>query len=82
LHYNAAHAIQEYIDRAKLKAGSLFRPQHNSQSREPKLAERAFTPTGMYKLIAEYLAQLPGAVKEEQLPDGTIRQRALRRHWS
>jgi len=77
LHYNAAQAIQEYIARAKLKAGPLFRPQHNSQSREPKLAERPFTPTGMYKLIAEYLAQLPGAVKEKQLPDGATRQHCL-----
>lgn len=77
LHYNAAQAIQEYIDQAKLKVGPLFRPQHNSQSREPKLAERAFTPTGMYKLIAEYLTQLPGAVIEEQMSDGTAHQRCL-----
>jgi site-specific recombinase XerD len=77
LHYNAAQAIQEYIDRAKLTSGPLFRPQHNSQSREPKLAERHFTPTGMYKLVAAYLAKLPGAVKEEQLLDGTIHQHCL-----
>jgi site-specific recombinase XerD len=77
LHYNAAQAIQEYIDRANLTSGPLFRPQHNSQSHEPRLTERSFTPTGMYKLIAEYLAQLPTAVKEEQLPDGTIRQRCV-----
>ncbi|HTU21036.1 MAG TPA: tyrosine-type recombinase/integrase [Gemmataceae bacterium] len=77
LHFAAAQAIHEYIDQAQLKSGPLFRPQHNSQSREPKLAERAFTPTGMYKLIAEYLAQLPGAVKEEQMSDGTARQRCL-----
>ena len=31
----------------------------------------------MYNLIAGYLAQLPRAVKEEQLPDGTTRQRCI-----
>ncbi len=35
LHFSAAQAIQEYIDRAKLTDGPLFRPQHNSQSHEP-----------------------------------------------
>jgi site-specific recombinase XerD len=77
LHYSAAQAIQEYIAAAKLDSGPLFRPQHNSQSHEPKLAERPFTPTGMYKMIADYLARLPGAVKEEHLPDGSLRQRCL-----
>jgi site-specific recombinase XerD len=77
LHYNAAQAIQEYIDRAGLTAGPLFRPQHNSQSREPKLAERPFTPTAVYQLIAGYLSRLHGAVKEEQLPDGSTRRRCL-----
>jgi site-specific recombinase XerD len=77
LHYNAAQAIQEYIAQARLTAGPLFRPQHNSQSRKPKLAERPFTPTAMYNLIAGYLAQLPGAVKEVQQPDGATCQRCL-----
>jgi integrase/recombinase XerC len=77
LHYSAAQAIQEYTDRAGLKSGPLFRPQHNSQSREPKLAERSFTPTAMYQLIAGYLCRLPGAMKEEQMPDGTTRRRCL-----
>jgi integrase/recombinase XerC len=77
LHYNAAQAIQEYIDRAGLTAGPLFRPQYNSQLRKPRLADRAFTPTGMYKLIAGYLAKLPGAVTQEQQPDGAVKRSRL-----
>jgi site-specific recombinase XerD len=77
LHWNAARAIQQYLDKAGLTGGPLFRPQHNSQSREPKLAERPLTPAAMYNLIAGYLARLPRAVKEEQLPDGTTRRRCL-----
>jgi hypothetical protein len=29
----------------------------------------------MFKLIADYLAQLPGTIKDEQLPEGTIGHR-------
>src|SRR5262249_9123206 len=46
-------------------------------SREPRLAERHFTPTAMYNLIAGYLSRLPGAVKEERQPDGATRQRCI-----
>ena len=77
LHWRAAQAIQEYIDSAGLKGGPLFRPQSHSREQEPTLADRAFTATAMYKLIAGYLAGLPGAVKEEPQPDGTTRRRCL-----
>jgi integrase len=77
LHYNAAQAIQEYLDHAGLTGGPLFRPLRSSRASEPKLADRPFTPTGMYKLIAGYLAQLPGAIYEEQRPDGAPEQRRL-----
>jgi hypothetical protein len=47
--------------------GPTFRPRHNSRGREPKLAERHFTPTAMYNLIAGYLAHEfrsgPGTVR-------------------
>ena len=75
LHCNAAQAIQQYIDRAGLTAGPLFRPRHHSRGCADKLAERFFTPTAMYNLLAGYLARLPRALKEEQLPDGAVRRR-------
>jgi site-specific recombinase XerD len=77
LHHRAAEAIQEYITKAELKGGPLFRPQHHSLSREPKLAERPFSPTGMYNLLAGYLARLPKAMHEETLPDGSVRRRCI-----
>ncbi|HEV3263601.1 MAG TPA: tyrosine-type recombinase/integrase, partial [Gemmataceae bacterium] len=77
LHCNAAHAIQQYIDQAGLKSGPLFRPQNHSRQKKPKLADRPFTATAMYNLIQSYLARLPRAMKEEQLPDGTTRSRCL-----
>jgi integrase/recombinase XerC len=75
LHRNAAEAIQQYLDRAGLMSGPLFRPQRHSRQKEPTLADRAFTPTAMYNLIRSYLVRLPKAMMEEQLPDGTTRQR-------
>jgi site-specific recombinase XerD len=77
LHYNAAQAIQQYIDRAGLNGGPLFRPRHHSRGRAEKLATRGFTPTAMYNLIVGYLARLPRALKEEERPDGTIHRRCL-----
>jgi site-specific recombinase XerD len=57
LHFNAAEAIREYIDKAKLKDGPLFRPLHNS--RGLKLGNRPFHPSTMYRLIMTYLERLP-----------------------
>jgi site-specific recombinase XerD len=57
LHFNAAEAIREYIEKAKLKEGPLFRPLHNSRS--PELGNRPFHPSTMYRLIMTYLKRLP-----------------------
>jgi site-specific recombinase XerD len=70
LHYQAAQAIHEYIEKAGLTSGPLFRPRLNSRSR--KLANRAMTPTSMYLLVQSYLERLPGAVKEHENPDGSV----------
>ena len=69
LHYQAAQAIGEYIEKASITSGPLFRPRLNSRSR--KLASRAMNPVSLYLLIESYLEQLPGAVKEHENPDGT-----------
>jgi site-specific recombinase XerD len=69
LHYQAAQAITEYIEKAGITSGPLFRPRLNPRSR--KLADRAMNPVSMYLLIQSYLVRLPGAVKEHEKPDGT-----------
>ncbi|MGD2111354.1 MAG: tyrosine-type recombinase/integrase [Phycisphaerae bacterium] len=61
VHFAAAEAISEYIDRAHLTAGPLFRPR--SASNTDKLADRHFNPMGMYHVIMDYLRRLPGAMK-------------------
>jgi site-specific recombinase XerD len=68
LHYQAAAAISEYIERAGLTSGPLFRPRLNPRSR--KLAERPMDPVTMYRLVQSYLQVLPGAMKEVELPNG------------
>src|SRR2546428_260258 len=69
LHYAAAHAISEYIEKAAITAGPLFRPRLNPRSQ--KLSDRAMNPVTMYLLIQSYLERLPGAMKEVEQPDGT-----------
>jgi site-specific recombinase XerC len=69
LHYQAGQAIAEYIEKAGITGGPLFRPRLNPRSR--KLADRSMNPVSMYLLIQSYLVRLPGAVKEHEKPDGT-----------
>jgi len=48
-----------------------------AEARSEKLAARAMDEATMYRLIQEYLAKLPGAVKEIELPDGRKAQRCV-----
>lgn len=75
LHFTAAEAIAAYIEKAGLTSGPLFRPRLNSRSW--KLSDRAMRPTTMYLLLQSYLARLPGAMKERQLPDGRVVQQCV-----
>src|SRR5437867_4393617 len=68
LHFNAAQAISEYIEKAEIKSGPLFRPRLNPRSK--KLSTRAMDEVTMWRVIQSYLEQLPGAMKEIQQPDG------------
>jgi integrase/recombinase XerD len=70
LHYVAGQAIAEYIDSAGLTSGPLFRARLNPRSR--KLGKGTMDPTTMYRLIQNYLRQLPGAIKEAVHSDGSI----------
>ena len=69
LHFQAAQAIAEYIEKAGLTSGPLFRPQLNPPSK--KLGAGAMDPATLYRLIEGYLRQLPGALVETTAPDGT-----------
>lgn len=75
LHFVAAEAVQEYVARAGLKSGPLFRARLNSRSE--KLGERPLGTLAMYRLLQGYLSRLPRAMKEEELPDGTKRTRCI-----
>ena len=65
LHFAAAQAIAEYIARANLTKGPLFRARRHW--RKPELSQRAIAPVTMYTLLQGYLARLPGAVREEDV---------------
>lgn len=75
LHFTAAQAISEYMAKAELTSGPLFRPRQGSRSQ--KLANRPLEASAMYLLIQHYMERLPGALKEEQLADGSIVRRCL-----
>jgi len=75
LHFSAAQALKEYVDKAEITSGPLFRPRLNPRSK--KLAPRFMDPSTMYLLIQSYMEELPGAMKEEQLPDGTTRLQCI-----
>ena len=69
LHYNAAHAIEEYLDQGELTRGPLFRPRSGPKSQH-RLANRHFTETGLYHVVMGYLQRLPGALQSVQDEQG------------
>ena len=75
LHFTAAQAIGEYIAKAALTSGPLFRPRLGPRSQ--KLADRPLEASAMYLLIGHYLQRLSGAMKEEQLADGSTVRRCI-----
>lgn len=75
LHFAAAQAIGEYIEKAELKSGPLFRPRLNPRSK--KLAARHMDAASLYRLVQSYMMRLPGAAKEEPKADGSIATRCL-----
>src|SRR6185369_11544793 len=63
------------ISMAGLTSGPLFRPRLGPRSQ--RLADRPFEASALYLLILHYLEQLPGALKEEQIADGSTVQRCI-----
>jgi integrase len=70
IHFSAAQAIADYIEKAELSRGPLFRPRLNPRSQ--KLGLAAMDPATMYRLVEGYLQQLPGAVKELTTSEGAV----------
>jgi site-specific recombinase XerD len=75
LHFAAAQAIGEYLERAEITSGPLFRPRLNPRSK--KLANKAMDEATMYRMIQSYLEGLPGAVKEIAEANGSTRKRCI-----
>jgi site-specific recombinase XerD len=75
LHSVAAGAIAEYLEKAEIRSGPLFRPRLNPRS--TKLGKGRMNETTMYRLIESYLKRLPGAVKELENSDGTTTHRSI-----
>lgn len=61
LHHAAALAVREYIEKAALDHGPLFRPLRSARSRE--LADRPMGAVTMYGHVLRYLERLPGALR-------------------
>lgn len=68
LHFAAAQAIAEYVEKAGLTRGPLFRARRHW--RKPELSGKAISPVTMYTLLQGYLARLPGAVREDEVIAG------------
>jgi site-specific recombinase XerD len=75
LHVAASQAIEEYIAKAGLTSGPLFRTHLNSRSE--KLCERGLKPLAMYRLLLRYLCALPSAMHAVEKPDGTVTRECI-----
>ena len=66
LHFAAAEAIGEYLKKARLTKGPLFRARKNSRTNE--LGDRPISLVTMYTLLQGYLSRLPGSLREDEAP--------------
>jgi site-specific recombinase XerD len=62
IHFTAAEAIAEYISKACLDTGPLFRARRAPSSQD--LSDQPMSEASMYRMVASYLERLPGAVKD------------------
>ena len=67
LHFAAAEALSEYLAKAGLARGALFRARRHSKKSE--LGEKPIGLVTMYNLVQGYLARLPGSKVEEEIAD-------------
>lgn len=69
VHFNAASAIAEYIQKAGFTGGPLFRARKSSRSE--MLSDRPMDEMTMWRIVQCYLGRLPGSSKEVELSNGT-----------
>jgi integrase/recombinase XerC len=77
LHFAAAEAISEYIQKAGLTKGPLFRAQRHSRVKE--LGQAGIGLVTMYRLLEGYLSRLPNSIVEEDVTDEDGTMRKIRR---
>ena len=68
LHYAAAQAFHEYIHRAGLTSGPLFRPRRHSHTED--LGTTSIDPRTMWVVLKRYLSAVPNALRERELRSG------------
>ncbi len=64
IHFAAAEAISEYIKKAGLENGPLFRPRSGPRSMILKNSD--MSETGMYMLLVKYLVRIPGSMRTSE----------------
>jgi len=67
LHFEAGQALDEYVARAGLTSGPLFRARRAPRSAD--LGERPISTTSAYRVVVGYLSRLPGAMQERDGED-------------
>ncbi len=61
LNVAAVEAIAEYVEKAGLQGGALFRPRSGSKSKQLKNSH--MSEKSMYLLLLGYLRRIPGAIR-------------------
>jgi site-specific recombinase XerD len=62
IHFAAAKALTEYLGKAGLEAGAIFRTRRAVHSAE--LGDKPMSEASMYRVIASYVARLPSAARK------------------
>lgn len=69
INHIAAEAIQEYLQKAGIDSGPLFRAQSSAKNKD-MLSDKPISSPTMYRLIMSYLTRLPGSMKKDLTEDG------------
>ncbi len=75
IHPELAEALEEYLQVAETGSGPLFRARRAPRSDE--LGTKAIAPSSMYRLLLGYLEQLPRAIKNVEMTDGSVEKRVI-----
>ena len=71
----AAQALAEYVEKAALTRGPLFRPRLNPRSQ--KLGDGRMSYPTAHRLLNGYFEKLPGALRETEGKDGEVKKKCL-----